>query len=176
LTSGAPPLHKGRAKEGLMKVSAAVLLALALTVPALAGPPTVDYPTGYRKWAHVKSMVIHSDKNPMFGAFGGIHHIYANPQALGAYVKGGTFPDGSVIVFDLLEAKEEGGAFVEGPRKFIGVMEKNRAQYKSTGGWGFEGFKGDSRTDRMVTDAMAQCFGCHQSQQKNDFVYSGYRQ
>ena len=40
-------------------------------------------------------------------------------------------------------------------------MRKDRAKYKVTGGWGFEGFKGDSRTERMVTDAKTQCFGCH---------------
>src|SRR5262249_13868792 len=77
---------------------------------ALAAPPSVDYPAGYRKWAHVKSMAIVSDKNPLYASFGGIHHVYANPEALVAFVKGGTFPDGSVIVFDLLEAKDENGA------------------------------------------------------------------
>jgi hypothetical protein len=120
-------------------------------------------------------MAIVSDKNPLYASFGGIHHIYANPEALGAFVKGGTFPDGSVIVFDLLEAKDENGAWVEGPRKFVAVMVKNRVQYSETGGWGFEGFKGDSRTERMVTDPKQQCFSCHQSQPKNEFVYSGYR-
>jgi hypothetical protein len=154
---------------------APVCLALALSGPAGAEPPKVDYPTGYRQWAFVKSMVIYSDKNPLFGQFGGMHNLYANAEAMRAYTKGGTFPDGSVIVFDLLEAKDENGAWVGGERKFIGVMRKDRGKYKATGGWGFEGFKGDSRTERMVTDASAQCFGCHQRQKDNDFVFSGYR-
>lgn len=154
---------------------AVALVALALAAPVRECGAQVEYPAGYRKWAHVKSMAIVSDKHSMFAAFGGIHHVYANPAALDALVKGKTFPDGSVLVFDLLEARDEGGAWVEGARKFAGVMAKDRVRYKATGGWGFEGFKGDSRTERMVTDATAQCFGCHQSQQKNDFVYSGYR-
>jgi len=155
---------------------APVLLVLSLAASAPAQPaPQVDYPTGYRQWPHVKSMLISSDKHPLFATFGGLHHIYANAEAMKAYVKGGTFPDGSVIVFDLLDAKEENGAWVGGDRKFIGVMVKNRARYKATGGWGFEGFKGDSRTDRMVTDANGQCFGCHQQQKDNDFTFSGYR-
>jgi hypothetical protein len=78
-------------------------------------------------------------------------------------------------VFDLLAAKDDGGAWVSGDRKLIGVMRKDRSRFKTTGGWGFEGFKGDSRTDRMVTDANAQCFACHQGQRDNDFVFSGYR-
>ena len=155
---------------------APVLLALSLSAAAHAQSKPVDYPTGYRQWAHVKSMVITSDKHPLFASFGGMHHIYANAEAMRAYVKGGKFPDGSVIVFDLLDAKDDNGAWVAGERKFIGVMVKNRARYKDTGGWGFEGFKGDSKTDRMVTDANGQCFGCHQQQKDNDFVFSGYRQ
>ena len=164
-------------KHGRMRTRLAALLLLVFVLPARAesGTPAVDYPAGYRQWPHVKSMVIWSDKHPLFGAFGGMHHIYANADAMRAYTKGGKFPDGSVIVFDLLEAKDENGAWVGGERKFIGVMRKNASRWKTTGGWGFEGFKGDSRTERMVTDPQQQCFGCHQSQQKNDFVYSGYR-
>jgi hypothetical protein len=154
---------------------APLALVLAFVRPVAAESPKVDYPTGYRQWAHVKSMVIYSDKNPLFGQFGGMHHIYANPDAMKAYTKGGTYPDGSVIVFDLLDAKDENGAWVAGDRKFIGVMQKDRAKYKTTGGWGFEGFKGESRTERMVTDANAQCFACHQAQKDNDFLFSGYR-
>jgi cytochrome P460 len=152
------------------------LLLLALTLaPAVHAAEPVDYPKGYRQWPHVKSMVIYSDKHPLFASFGGMHHIYANPDAMRAYTKGGTFPDGSVIVFDLLDAKDDGGAWVAGDRKLVGVMVKNRTRYKATGGWGFEGFKGDSQMDRMVTDANAQCFACHQKQKDNDFVFSGYR-
>ncbi len=152
-------------------------LALGLVGAAYAAPPeksSVAYPTGYRKWAFVKSMVIYSDKHPLFAEFGGLHHVYANAEAMRALVKGGTFPDGSVLVLDLLEAKDENGAWVEGSRKLVGVMEKDRARFKLTGGWGFEAFKGGSQTERTVTDASAQCFSCHQKQKDNDFVFSGY--
>jgi cytochrome P460 len=156
--------------------STPLLLLLALAGPVVAADrPPVPYPGGYRKWVHVKSMVIYSDKHPLFKQFGGLHAIYANPEAMRALVKGGTFPDGSVLVFDLLEAKDENGAWTAGSRKFIGVMAKDRTRFKPTGGWGFEGFKGDSPTERMVTDATAECFSCHQQQRDNDFVFSGYR-
>ena len=160
-----------------MTVRRLVPLAFVLALPGVlrAEPPKVDYPTGYRQWAHVKSMVIYSEKHPLFAQFGGMHHIYANGEAMRAYTKGGTFPDGSIIVFDLLETRDDNGAWVPADRKLIGVMRKDRAKYKATGGWGFEGFKADSRTDRIVTDAATQCFGCHQRERDNDFVFSGYR-
>lgn len=158
-------------------------LALVLAILAFAGvalaqapaPPEVGYPGGYRQWALVKSMVIHSDKHPLFAQFGGFHHVYANTEAMRALVKGGTFPDGSVLVLDLLEAKDENGAYVEGSRKLVAVMSKSRSRYKITGGWGFEAFQGDSRSERQVTNATEQCFGCHKQQSANDFVFSGYR-
>ncbi|MDH4172822.1 MAG: cytochrome P460 family protein, partial [Betaproteobacteria bacterium] len=82
-----------------------ILLALlAVSIPALAADPApVPYPEGYRAWTHVKSMVIQPG-HALFDAFGGVHHLYANPKALAGYRKG-KFPDGAVIVFDLLEAQ-----------------------------------------------------------------------
>jgi hypothetical protein len=77
-----------------------VLASMALVLPAIAADPQVPYPAGYRNWHHVKSMVI--DKgHPLYEAFGGIHHLYANPKAVAGY-KSGKFPDGATIVFDLL--------------------------------------------------------------------------
>lgn len=134
--------------------------------------PSVPYPEGYRNWAHVKSMLI-LPGHPLYEAFGGIHHIYANDKAIRGY-KTGKFPDGSIIVFDLLEAKFENNTYVEGSRKVVGVMYKNSKKFKATGGWGFEAFRGDTR-ERVVKNAEQDCFSCHASQESSDFVFSQYR-
>lgn len=134
--------------------------------------PKVPYPEGYRNWVHVKSMLI-LPGHPLYETFGGIHHIYANGKAMRGY-RTGKFPDGSVIVFDLLEAKSESNTYVEGPRKVVGVMHKDSKKFKNTGGWGFEGFKGDTK-ERVVKDAEQDCFSCHASQEATDFVFSQYR-
>ena len=139
-----------------------------------ADPAPVPYPKGYRDWTHVKSMVIQPG-HPLYDAFGGIHHLYANSKALEGYRKG-VFPDGAVIVFDLLEARSGGNAIEEGPRKVVGVMMKDAKKWKDTGGWGFEGFKGDSPTERAVgANAKAACFDCHASQKSRDYVFSSFR-
>ncbi|MDH5210825.1 MAG: cytochrome P460 family protein, partial [Betaproteobacteria bacterium] len=111
----------------------------------------------------------------LFDAFGGVHHLYANPKALAGYRKG-KFPDGAVIVFDLLEAQTGGNAVQEGPRKVLGVMHKDAKKYAATGGWGFEGFKGDSKTERAVgSNAAGACYGCHAPQKDRGYVFSSYR-
>ncbi len=162
-----------------MKAWSAVFVLAAIAVvawlPALgAGEDKVDYPEGYRGWAHVKSMVIEKG-HPLYGSFGGIHHIYANAKALAAMRAGGPYPDGAVLVFDLLEAvRTADHAIVEGARKVVGVMQKDSKRFADTGGWGFEGFKGDGR-ERVVTDAKAACFDCHASRKDQDYVFSAYR-
>jgi hypothetical protein len=154
-----------------------LIVSLAcIALPALAAdPPPVPYPEGYRSWTHVKSMVIQPG-HPLAEAFGGIHHLYANAKAMEGYRKGNRFPDGAVIVFDLLEAPAGGGAIDEGPRKVVGVMMKDSRKWAATGGWGFEGFRGGSKSERAVgKDAATACFGCHAPQKASDYTFSRWR-
>ena len=155
-----------------MLVLAAIL---AIAPPTYAADPVpVPYPDGYRQWTHVKSMTINPG-HALYDAFGGIHHLYANKKALQGY-KSGKFADGSIIAFDLLEAKAADNTIQEGSRKVLGVMHKDARKYKDTGGWGFEGFKGDSKTERAVgKSAATACFQCHTAQKNNDFVFSTFR-
>jgi hypothetical protein len=150
-------------------IPTAFLVAVSTTVTA--GEPAVPYPDGYRDWHHVKSMVIEQG-HPLYGAFGGIHHIYANDLALQGY-RSQRFPDGSVIIFDLLESVEADNAVTEGQRKVVGVMHKDARAYATTGGWGFEGFAGGDRDKRVVgADAATACFACHEPQAHQDFTFS----
>jgi hypothetical protein len=152
-----------------------VLLTLAVAAAvAAAGLAEVPYPTNYRNWSHVKSMVIEPG-HALHAAFGGIHHLYANAGAMDGY-RTGSFPDGAVIVFDLLEAPAKDHAVTEGARKVVGVMHRDGSKYAATGGWGFEGFAGDSQTQRVVgANAATACFACHQAQRAQDYVFSRYR-
>jgi hypothetical protein len=156
------------------KVAIAGTLLIGVGVALASTGEPVPYPQGYRQWQHVKSMVI-QDGHSLFGAFGGIHHLYANDKAMQGY-RSGKFPDGAVIVFDLLEAPGADGAITEGKRKVVGVMHRDAKKYAATGGWGFEGFAGDSKTERAVAEkAATACYGCHTSQQQREYVFSSYR-
>ncbi|MCS6917643.1 MAG: cytochrome P460 family protein [Chitinophagales bacterium] len=135
-------------------------------------PSEVLYPADYRSWTHVKSMVLEPG-HPLYESFGGIHHIYANAEAMQGY-RSGTFPDGSVIVFDLLEALRKDSAVSEGNRKVIGVMYKNSNVFTETGGWGFGGFS-DQKGTRVQLDAKSACFNCHAGRKDFDYVFSSYR-
>jgi hypothetical protein len=157
----------------LVYLLACVTACLALPVLGAEAPP-VQYPTGYRQWTHVKSMVIQPGHG-LYDSFGGVHHLYANKLAEKGYL-GGRFPDGAVIVFDLLTAVSADNTVQEGQRKVLGVMVKDSRRYKATGGWGFEGFKGDSRSERVVgANAATACYQCHTAQKDKDYVFSNWR-
>lgn len=139
-----------------------------------ADPTPVPYPANYRAWTHVKSMIIEPG-HALHAAFGGIHHLYANEQAMKGY-RTGKFPDGAIIVFDLLEASSADHTVTEGKRKVLGVMHRDARRFAATGGWGFEGFAGDSRTERAVgANAATACFACHQAKRDDQYVFSRYR-
>lgn len=149
------------------------IFLLLITVQNSISAEKHYYPNKYRQWQHVKSMVIQQG-HPLFDAFGGIHHIYANKKAMKGYMEKKGFPDGSVIVFDLLDAKSENNALIEGSRKVVGIMVKDSKKFKDTGGWGFFGFKGDTK-EQIVKDMKTACFECHASQKDTDYVFSSYR-
>ena len=151
------------------------ILALMSTTAALAADTaTVPYPQNYRDWHHVKSMVINPGHG-LYDAFGGIHHLYANAAAVKGY-KSGKWPNGAVIVFDLLEAKTADNTVTEGARKVVGVMHRDAKKFAATGGWGYEGFKGDSKTERAVgANALAACHTCHIPQKDSGYVFSKLR-
>jgi len=85
------------------------ILLLGVTVVTgtgvgLAASVAVDYPSGYRAWQHVKSMVIQPD-HPLSDPFEGLHHIDANDAAI-AGLQNGVYQRGAVFVFDLIGVEE----------------------------------------------------------------------
>lgn len=152
----------------------AVVTSALAAVALAASHAEVPYPANYRDWTHVKSMVIEPGHS-LHATFGGIHHLYANAAAMKGY-RSGKFPDGAVIVFDLLEAHAKDNTVTEGARKVVGVMQRDAKKFAATGGWGFEGFAGDSQTQRLVgANATTACFACHQARGQHEYVFSGYR-
>ncbi len=159
-----------------MKLKLAIITAsliLILSSVSHAGEDKVPYPNDYRNWTHVKSMVIEPG-HPLENPFQGIHHIYGNKKALKG-LKNGSYSDGSVLVFDLLNYVETENTIQEGDRKLVGVMHKNSKKYAKTGGWGFEGFAANSKTERLTKDGGASCFSCHAPQKDYDYVFSRLR-
>jgi hypothetical protein len=135
---------------------------------------TAVFPKEFRKWAHVKSVLVGS-QSAAFATEGGIHHIYANEKALEGYDTG-KFPEGSVIVYDLLETKEIAGNTIEGPTRRVDVMVKQSELYRTTGGWKFMSFPGGNPAEgKLTAERQATCSACHSNRKDHDFVFSEFR-
>jgi hypothetical protein len=159
------------ALTALLLVSSAA--AFAWPAPASPAAETVDYPAGYREWAHVKSMMF-SPGHALFDGKGGFQHVYANRQAMAGY-RTRSFPEGSMIVVDWLETTDRNGVYLESSRRQVDVMLKDSRRYAATGNWGFQRFVKDSSTELATTPAAAQCFACHKARQVDGLVLSKYR-
>jgi hypothetical protein len=164
-------------------VAAAILAGTAATATFAQDAtaeknPNVNYPTGYRDWTHLKSMLIFGEKHPLIGAFGGIHHVYANDKALKALKGKKDYPNGSVFAFDLLESPEAGGAYVEGKRKFVAVMERDAKKFAATEGWGWQVWEGGDPKKPAVMDISAAraCATCHKEVGAKGFVFTEWRE
>jgi hypothetical protein len=149
-----------------------------LLASALVGADTTDltipFPNEYRTWAHVKSVLV-GPASPAFPTEGGVHHIYANALALQGY-RTGRFPDGSVVVYDLLETKEVSGNTIEGAPRRLDMMVKDSQRFKDTEGWRFASFpKGDRTNGHVADDRQRTCLGCHAKRKDRDYVFSELR-
>lgn len=154
--------------------TAAAAAALSVAGAAGQGSPRPDIALpDYRDWTHVKSMVIFDPKHPLYDAFGGMHHVYANDKALPSTKDKKSYPEGSALVFVLYEARNADGAYVAGSRKLEAVVLKDSRRFASTGGWGFQAWGADGKP--LVTDGGESCFACHKAgASETDFIFSRF--
>ncbi|MEO8620264.1 MAG: cytochrome P460 family protein [bacterium] len=140
-----------------------------LAIPQRAAAPTghdVGYPEGYRRWVHVRTGLSRTGGKEVTG----MHHIYANDAAMKGYIAG-KFPQGSVIVFDLIGLPTVDGTMNVGTRSVVDVMQKDSVRFAATGGWGYDEFRGDTRER---TGAISSCAKCHFNRSDHDYVFSAF--
>jgi hypothetical protein len=130
----------------------------------------VAFPEGYRSWTHVSSA--HNTAGPRGP---GMHHIYANAKAMEGY-RTGRFPDGAIIVFDRFGLQVCGSTSTIGKRQMVDIMVRDSARYRETGGWAFDEFVGDSRTQHAFTPAQSvtTCFNCHTQRKDSAYVFTSF--
>lgn len=161
-----------------MKTYLVIALLAALCSAFIAGnhvAEPIPYPEGYHKWTHIRTFLTGFEgKEPKRGD--GFHDIYANEKAMVGY-RTGHFPDGAILVFDVREAVTTAGTMSAGTRKYMNLMLKDSARFKDTGGWGFEEFTGDSRTEgRLSVERQKKCFDCHVGKQQTDYVFGQFKE
>jgi hypothetical protein len=114
----------------------------------------------------------------------GLHNVYTKKGVVEYFRQSGTFPDGAIIIKELLKADTNNMTTGTVSRGFETegwfVMVKDiRDRFPSNSlwgdGWGWALFK-VNKTDRPVTqNYKTECIGCHIPARQDDWIYlSGY--
>lgn len=114
----------------------------------------------------------------------GLHNVYTQRSTIKAYRKTGKFPDGAVLVKELLKTKSGSmttghaswGSEIEG--WFI-MVKDSRGRFKDNklwgDGWGWALFNSDDPTKTVTKDYKTDCISCHIPAKDSDWIYiQGY--
>jgi Cytochrome P460 len=133
-------------------------------------------PTGYRAWVFVGAPLTPNGLNNGNAGFPEYHHVYIEKQNVDAYLKTGSFPEGTVIVKELTRVLDptfpdgsrtepSGRGYFNGEYNGMDVTVKDSKRFAKTNGWGFFNFGHHPLPyeERSAEASVAECAGCHLS-------------
>src|SRR5262247_137788 len=105
-------------------------------------------PTGYRGWIFVGAPLTPNALNGGKANFPEYHHVYVEKQNVDAYLKTGSFPEGTVFVKELTRVLDptfpdgsriepSGRGFFNRTYNCMDVSVKDSKRFSKTNGWGF---------------------------------------
>src|SRR5579859_2519124 len=109
---------------------------------------TMQLPTGFRKWVFVGAPLTPNGLNNGKAGFPEYHNVYIEGKNVDAYLKTGSFPEGTVIVKELTRVlsptfpdgsrtEPSGRGFFNGEYNGIDLTVKDSKRFAKTNGWGF---------------------------------------
>src|ERR1700747_937101 len=135
---------------------------------------TIQLPTGFRKWVFVGAPLTPNGLNNGKAGFPEYHHVYIEQKNVDAYLKTGSFPEGTVIVKELTRVLDptfpdgsrtepSGRGFFNGEFNGIDVTVKDSTRFAKTNGWGFFTFGHHPLpyAESAAESSVTQCAGCH---------------
>lgn len=108
------------------------------------------------------------------------HVVYARPDDVAHYREHGSFPDGAVLIKEVLEAigssHTTGKAFWGAHGKTWFLMVKDvKGRFSSNplwgDGWGWAQFDPKDRSKQIARDYKSDCIGCHVPAKAMDWIY-----
>jgi Cytochrome P460 len=170
---------------GLMTIAAILILAGTRTAPVQASGSTasaavfdskgrLQLPTGYRRWVFVGAPLTPDGLNDGKAGFPEYHLVYIQEQNVDAYLKTGSFPEGTVIVKELTRvlnpsfpdgsrSEPSGRGYFNGAYNGLDVTVKDSKKFAATNGWGFFNFGHHPLpyAESSAEASPAECAGCH---------------
>lgn len=110
----------------------------------------------------------------------GLHVVYTQPGVAQAYRETGSFPDGTVLIKELLGTTTEDlttgtVSYAADTSGWFVMVKTATPRFKDNplwgDGWGWAYFDAEDPTTTPTTDYKAECQGCHIPARKTDWVY-----
>jgi len=132
-------------------------------------------------WSIAKEDVETSSAASGHGA-AGLHNVYTQRATIDHFRETGRFPDGAVIIKELLKADTASmttgtasrGKDVEG---WFVMVKDTQGRFRSNplwgDGWGWSLFGADQPDSTVTTNYKTECIGCHIPARKDDWIYLG---
>lgn len=137
-------------------------------------------PEGYREWVYVGAPLTPNDLNGGKAAFPEFHNVYVDPASWAEYKKTGEFPDGTVVVKELVSVGSKTASSGKGyfMGEFIGLeaaVRDSRRYPKEANGWAYFSFGHSYPLEKKVkAQAHASCAQCHLTAPGGSMVFSQY--
>jgi len=182
-------MRKSMSKRSVYPLALAAGLAVQLaSTTVVAGEyytiknGELQRPTGYREWVYVGTPLTPNDMNDGKAPFPEFHNVYIDPNSWAHWKKTGEFPDGAILVKELVSVGSKAG--VSGKGYFMGEYVGLEATIKSKthfpdepGNWAYYSFS--SKDHKTLSETAkpfptSACNGCHASAAKDDFVFTQY--
>ncbi|HSA94104.1 MAG TPA: cytochrome P460 family protein [Terriglobales bacterium] len=153
--------------------------------PYVDATGNISIPRDYRNWTLLGSwhLAPGEGEGDAVGA-AGFHNVYVPPGAVESYRKTGKFPDGTVIVKELL--KSETGDLTTGKVSWATEVEgwfimvkDDQGRFPNNprwgGGWGWVLFNSSDPMKTVTRNWRTDCLGCHTPAKQTDWVFvQGY--
>src|SRR6266508_510916 len=131
-------------------------------------------PTGYRRWLFIGAPLTPNALNNGNAACPEYHHVYVEARNLDAYLKTGSFPEGTVLVKELprvlnptfpdgSRTEPSGRGYFNGMFNGIDVSVKDHKRFPNSNGWGYFtfGHHPEPYATTAAESPVAECAGCH---------------
>lgn len=134
-------------------------------------------PADHHEWIFVGAPVTPNDMNNGKAAFPEFHNVYIDPAGFAAYKQTGKFPNGTVILKELVsvggKSLDSGNGYFQGEFISLEAMVKDAVRFQDEpGGWAFFRFgeapNYQSAGSRMKT---TDCNTCH-ANANEDYVFT----
>jgi hypothetical protein len=175
-------------------VSVLALFAVLLGHPQLAAKASGDFPkpgfngkgelvrpdVSYREWVYIGTPLTPNDLNPPEAAFPEFHNVYIHPNDFDHWKRTGTFPDGTVIIKELVlvgaTQAVSGKGYFMGEYTGLEAAIKDSKRFKDEpGSWAYFSF-GHSYplADTAQAFPAPACNACHAASAADDFVFTQF--